>query len=86
MSGQRPPEWGDPDDGHPDDGLPDRGHPDPGYSDHDLSEVTSLLASVRSPALPASFEARISAAIATEASARATSAQEIGRASCRERV
>jgi hypothetical protein len=77
MSGQRPPEWGDPDDGHPDDGhpdagLPDRGHPDAGYSDHDLSEVTSLLASVRSPALPASFEARISAAIAAEAAARAT--------------
>ena len=54
MSGQWPPEWEDPDDGHPDAGLPDREHPDAGYSDHDLSEVTSLLASVRSPALPAS--------------------------------
>ncbi len=72
MSGQWPPEWEDPDDGHPDAGLPDRGHSDAGYSDHDLSEVTSLLASVRSPALPASFEARISAAIAAEAAARAT--------------
>src|ERR1700735_5843989 len=73
MSGQRPPEWEDPDDGHPDAGLPDREqHPDAGNSDHDLSEVTSLLASVRSPALPASFEARISAAIAAEAAARAT--------------
>jgi hypothetical protein len=72
MSGQWPPEWEDPDDGHPDAGLPDPEHPDGGYSDHDLSEVTSLLASVRSPALPASVEARISAAIAAEAAARAT--------------
>ena len=72
MSGQLPPEWEDPDDGHPDAGPPDREHPDARYSDHDLSEVTSLLASVRSPALPASFEARISAAIAAEAAARAT--------------
>jgi hypothetical protein len=72
MSGQWPPEWEDPDDGHPDAGLPDREHPDAAYSDHDLSEVTSLLASVRGPALPASFEARISAAIAAEAAARAT--------------
>ena len=72
MSGHWPPEWGDPDDGHPDAGLPDREHPDAGYTDDDLSEVASLLASVRSPALPASFEARISAAIAAEAAARAT--------------
>ena len=72
MSGQWPPEWEDPDDGHPDAGLPDGEHPDAGYSDLELSEVTSFLASVRSPALPASFEARISAAIAAEAAARAT--------------
>jgi hypothetical protein len=72
MSGQWPPEWGDPDDGHSDAGLPDQEHPDAGYSDDDLSVVTSLLASVHSPALPASFEARISAAIAAEAAARAT--------------
>jgi hypothetical protein len=72
MSGQWPPEWEDPDDGHSDAGLPDREHPDAGYSDDDLSEVTSLLASVRGPALPATFEARISAAIAAEAAARAT--------------
>jgi len=72
MSGHWPPEWEDPDDGHPDAGLPDREHPGAGYSDHDVSEVTSLLASVRNPALPASFEARISAAIAAEAAARAT--------------
>jgi hypothetical protein len=73
MSGQWPPEWEDPDDGHSDAGLPDRDHPEAGYSDDDLSEVTSLLASVRGPALPASFEARISAAIAAEAAARAAS-------------
>jgi hypothetical protein len=66
MSGQRPPEWEGPDDDHADAGLPGDGH-----SDLDLAEVTSLLASVRDPALPASFEARISAAIAAEAAARA---------------
>ena len=67
MSGQRPPEWEDPDDGHARAGLPNDGH-----SDAELSEVTSFLASVRTPALPASFETRISAAIAAEAAARAT--------------
>src|ERR1700728_1967321 len=72
MSGQWPPEWGDPDDGQLDDGLPDQGHSDAGHSELELSEVSSFLASVRSPALPASFEARISAAIAAEAAARAT--------------
>ena len=72
MSGQWPPEWEDPDDGHSGAGLPDREHPDAGHSDHDLPEITSLLASVPGPALPASFEARISAAIAAEAAARAT--------------
>ena len=70
MSGQWPPEWEDPDDGHPDAGLPDRDST-PGLG-AELSEVTSFLASVRSPALPAAFEARISAAIAAEAAARAS--------------
>ncbi len=70
MSGQWPPEWEDPDDGHLDDGLPDQRHSDAGHSELELSEVTSFLASVHSPALPASFEARISAAIAAEAAAR----------------
>ena len=73
MSGQWPPEWEDPDDGHPDAGLPDERHSDDGHSDLELSEVTSFLASVPGPALPASFEARISAAIAAEAAARAAS-------------
>jgi hypothetical protein len=71
MSGQWPPEWEDPDDGRSDDELPDQGHSDAGHSDLELSGVTSFLASVHSPALPASFEARISAAIAAEAAARA---------------
>jgi hypothetical protein len=71
MSGQWPPEWEDPDDGRSDAGLPDHGHSDTGHSDLELSGVTSLLASVPGPALPASFEARISAAIAAEAAARA---------------
>jgi hypothetical protein len=73
MSGQWPPEWEDPDDERPDAGLPDGQRPDDGHSDLELSEVTSFLASVHSPALPASFEARISAAIAAEAAARAAS-------------
>jgi hypothetical protein len=72
MSGQWPPDWEDPDDGHADAGLPDGEHPGAGHSDLELSELTSFLASVHSPALPASFEARISAAIAAEAAARAT--------------
>jgi hypothetical protein len=71
MSGQWPPEWKDPDDERSDAGLPDQGHSDAGHSDLELSAVTSFLASVRSPDLPASFEARISAAIAAEAAARA---------------
>lgn len=71
MSGHWPPDWEDPDDGQLDDGLADEQHSDAGHSELELSEVTSFLASVRSPALPASFEARISAAIAAEAAARA---------------
>src|SRR5271170_5862015 len=71
MSGQWPPEWEDPDEGRSDAGLPDQGNSDAGHSDLELSGVTSFLASVRSPALPASFEARISAAIAAEAATRA---------------
>jgi hypothetical protein len=71
MSGQWPPEWEDPDEGRSDAGLPDQGNSDAGHSDLELSGVTSFLASVHSPALPASFEARISAAIAAEAVTRA---------------
>jgi hypothetical protein len=71
MSGHWPPEWEDPDDGHSDAELPDERHLDAGHPELDLSEVTAFLASVHSPALPPSFEARISAAIAAEAAARA---------------
>jgi hypothetical protein len=60
MSGQWPPESEDSDDGNSDAELPDG------------SAVTSFLAEVGSPALPAAFQARISAAIAAEAAARAS--------------
>jgi trimeric autotransporter adhesin len=63
MSGQWPPEWDDADDGPSDAWLADG------------STVTSFLAEVGSPALPAAFEARISAAIAAEAAARASTPQ-----------
>jgi hypothetical protein len=67
MSGQWPPEWED-----SDTGLPDEWTVDDVGLDPEASEVTLFLASVPSPVLPASFEARISAAIAAEATARAT--------------
>jgi hypothetical protein len=67
MSGQWPPEWED-----PDTGLPDEWTVDDAGLDPEASEVTLFFASVPSPVLPASFEARISAAIAAEATARAT--------------
>jgi hypothetical protein len=66
MSGQWPPEWEDSDTGLPDDWTVD----DAGL-DQEASEVTSFLVSVPSPVLPAAFEARIGAAIAAEATARA---------------
>jgi hypothetical protein len=66
MSGQWPPEWEDSDTGLPDEWTEDNDGLDP-----EASEVTLFLASVPSPVLPASFEARIGAAIAAEATARA---------------
>jgi hypothetical protein len=66
MSGQWPPEWEDSDTGLPDDWTVDDAGVDP-----EASGVTSFLVSVPSPVLPAAFEARISAAIAAEATARA---------------
>jgi len=66
MSGQWPPEWED-----SDTGLPDEWTVDDAGLDQEATEVTLFLASVPSPVLPASFEARISAAIAAEATARA---------------
>jgi hypothetical protein len=66
MSGQWPPEWED-----SDTGLPDEWTLDDAGLDPEALEMTAFLASAPSPVLPASFEARISAAIAAEASARA---------------
>src|ERR1700722_12764042 len=66
MSGQWPREWED-----SDTGLPDEWTVDDAGLDPEASEMTLFLASVPSPVLPASFEARISAAIAAEATARA---------------
>jgi hypothetical protein len=66
MSGQWPPEWED-----SDTGLPDEWDIDDTELDLQSSMVTSFLASVPSPVLPSAFEARISAAIAAEATARA---------------
>ena len=65
MSGQWPPDWED-----SDTGLPDEWSVDAGLGP-EASQVPLFLASVPTPVLPASFEARISAAIAAEASARA---------------
>ena len=70
MSGQWPPEWEDSDTGLPDDWTDSDAGRNP-----EASEVTLFLASVPSPMLPASFEARISAAIAAEATARADGAR-----------
>src|ERR1700678_1494127 len=66
MSGQWPPEWED-----SDTGLPAEWTVDDAGLDPEAAEVTLFLASVPSPVLPASFEARISAVIAAEATARA---------------
>ena len=66
MSGQWPPEWED-----SDTGLPDEWTDSDAGLEPEASEVTLFLASVPSPVLPSSFEARISAAIAAEATARA---------------
>jgi hypothetical protein len=73
MSGQWPPEWED-----SDTGLPDEWNIDDAELDPEASAVTLFLASVPSPVLPASFEARISAAIAAEATARANGTAPAG--------
>jgi hypothetical protein len=65
MSGQWPPGWDDPED------VP--GAADQQYAEAEagLSEVAAYLASVPAPVMPGSVEARISAALAVEAAARA---------------
>jgi hypothetical protein len=69
MSGHWPPEWEDSEDEFPQE--TDQLDPDTAAR---LSAVTAYLSSAPAPALPDAFEARISAALATEAAERATSA------------
>ena len=68
MSGHWPPEWEDSEDEFPQE--TDQLDPDTVAR---LSAVTAYLSSVPAPALPDAFEARISAALATEAAERAAS-------------
>ena len=79
MSGQWPPEWEDSDTGLPDDWTTDDAGLDPEAGlDQEASHVTSILASVPSPVLPTAFVARISSAIAAEATARANGTAQAG--------
>jgi hypothetical protein len=66
MSGHWPPEWDDPEEEFP----PGNDQPD-AEAEAQLSEVAAYLASVPAPVLPDAVEARIAAALATEAAARA---------------
>jgi len=66
MSGHWPPSWYDPDDNFPG----EAGQQD-AAAETGLYEVTAYLASVPAPLMPGSVEARISAALAVEAAARA---------------
>ena len=68
MSGHWPPEWEDSEDEFPQE--TDQLDPDTVAR---LSAVTAYLSSVPAPTLPDAFEARISAALATEAAERAAS-------------
>ena len=65
MSGQWPPEWDDPED------ISGEADQQDTEAETGLSEVAAYLASVPAPVMPASVEARISAALAVEAAARA---------------
>jgi hypothetical protein len=69
MSGQWPPEWEDPAEEFPQEA--DQLNPD---TEARLSEVTAYLSSVPAPVLPDAVQARISAALAAEAAARASTA------------
>jgi hypothetical protein len=66
MSGQWPPEWDDPEEEFPQGA--DQADPE---AEARLSEVAAYLVSVPAPVLPDAVEARISAALAAEAAARA---------------
>ena len=65
MSGQWPPGWEDPDD------LPGEADQQGTEAETGLSEVAAYLASVPVPVMPGSVEARISAALSVEVTARA---------------
>jgi hypothetical protein len=69
MSGPWPPDWEDPDEVSPAEVFPDSER---------LSEVAACLASAPAPVMPAAVEARISAALAAEAAARAAGTPEAG--------
>jgi hypothetical protein len=73
MSGQRPPDWGDPDEVDAEAEQADAG------ADARLSDVTAYLAALPDPVLPDAVAARISAAIAAEAADRAEAATISGR-------
>jgi hypothetical protein len=66
MSGNWPPEWED-----PGEEFPEQADQLDAAAEARLSEVAAFLASVPAPALPDAVEARISAALATEAATRA---------------
>ena len=69
MSGNWPPEWED-----PGEEFPEQADQLDAAAEARLSEVAAFLASVPVPALPDAVEARISAALATEAANRASHA------------
>jgi hypothetical protein len=71
MSGDWPPEWDDPEEEFPSGAEQQDTTGSAEMGDARLAEVTAYLASVPAPALPDAVAARISAALAAEATARA---------------
>lgn len=76
MSGQWPPDWGD----DPDDVGAEAEKADADATDTRASEVTAYLAALPDPVLPDAVAARISAAIAAEATTRAEATARAGSA------
>jgi hypothetical protein len=74
MSGQWPPDWGD-----PDEDVEAEAEQADAEADAGMSEVTAYLAALRDPVMPEAVETRISAAIAAEAVDRAKTATSGGR-------
>ena len=71
MSGHWPPEWEDPEEKFPEEADQPEATVLASGDEARLSEVAAFLASVPAPALPDAVEARISAALAAEATTRA---------------